>query len=168
VNPSTSQPASGPPPHLRADPAVAGDRADRAAANVSEAVRAFRLKITRGLPLASVRRAVRTVLTEWGVSEGTDDALLVATELVQNVTQHTAGPGELRLALPQGVILIEVSDTDVQPPVQRAYDPHRLGGRGLVIVAAVARRWGYRPTSDAKRPGKVVWAEIAPTTVTGV
>jgi hypothetical protein len=158
VSSSASPPGSESAPHLPGDPAVA---ADRTAANVGEAVRAFRLKIARGIPLASVRRAVRAVLTEWDLSASTDDVLLVTTELVQNVTQHTAGAGELRLALPPGGILIEVSDSNVQPPVQRAYDPHRFGGRGLVIVAAVARRWGYRSMPDPARPGKVVWAEIA-------
>ncbi|MFK0099789.1 hypothetical protein [Streptomyces sp. NPDC091040] len=34
-----------------------------------------------------------------------------------------------------------------------------MGGRGICIVAAMSRAWGYYPARSA--PGKVVWAEIA-------
>jgi len=60
--------------------------------------------------------------------------------------QHTAGGGELRLTLQHNTILIEVADTDPQPPTLRTHDPRSLGGRGLIIVAAIARRWGHQPT----------------------
>jgi len=85
-----------------------------------------------------------------------DDAALVITELVQNVTLHTASACELRLTLQGDVILIEVTDSNPQPPVQRPQDVWTPGGRG-----AVAYRWSHRPTAHADQPGKVVWAELA-------
>jgi hypothetical protein len=130
-------------------------------AGVGEAVREFRMKIPHGVSAASVRQAVKSVLVAWDVSDHSDVVLLVTTELVQNVTQHTVDGGEFRLALHPGMVLVEVRDGNVQPPVQGAPDPRDLGGRGLMIVAAVARRWGYRPMSDGGCPGKVVWAELA-------
>ncbi|MFD7838328.1 ATP-binding protein [Streptomyces sp. NPDC059761] len=33
------------------------------------------------------------------------------------------------------------------------------GGRGLLLVASLAERWGVGP----RRPGKVVWCELAVT-----
>ena len=121
----------------------------------------FQLKIAHGAPAAAARRAVARVLATWELSVYAQDALLVMTELVYNVTRHTVSACELNLALHRAVILIEVTDSSPQPPVQRAQDPRRAGGRGLLIVAAVAHRWGYRPLLHTDPPGKVVWAELA-------
>jgi hypothetical protein len=76
------------------------------------------------------------------------------------IPARSSGGGELRLALQHNTILIEVADTDPQPPVLCAHDPRGLGGRGIIIVASVARRWGHRPTSWAGHTGKIVWAEL--------
>ena len=120
----------------------------------------FRLSIAPGAPAAQARPPARAALYAWGVTHHADDILLVTSELIDNVTQHTAGGGELRLTLQHNTILIEVEDTDPQPPAPRAHVPRSLGGRGLIIVAAIARRWGHRPTSWAGHTGKVVWAEL--------
>jgi anti-sigma regulatory factor (Ser/Thr protein kinase) len=121
----------------------------------------FRLEIAHGVPAADARRAAAGVLQAWGLSRHADDAALVITEMVQNVTVHTASACELRLTAHGDVILIEVTDNSPRPPVQRARDLRSPGGRGLHIIAAVARRWGHRPTAHTDRPGKVVWAELA-------
>jgi hypothetical protein len=121
----------------------------------------IRLEFPHGFPAAPARRAAAAALRAWNMSHRADDVLLVTTELVQNVSLHTTGGGELHVALRPNGILIEVADTSPQPPVLRAHDPRGLGGRGLLILAAVARRWGCRPVSWAGHRGKVVWAEIA-------
>jgi hypothetical protein len=64
------------------------------------------------------------------------------------------------------VVRIEVSDTRAErtpprPKALRAADPEDNGGRGLVIVAGPASRWGWHVRSDG--PGRTVWAECAAT-----
>jgi hypothetical protein len=53
------------------------------------------------------------------------------------------------------VLIIDVWDTDPVPPSTTPPDRH------LSVVDALARRWGSYP---APRGGKVVWAEVGPTT----
>ena len=120
----------------------------------------FRLELTHGVATAAVRRAVRQVFQAWRLSHPADDALLVITELVQNLSRHTAGDGELRVALRDDTLLIEVADTDSRLPRLREQHSRRLDGRGLIIVAGIARRWGCRPASWGAQHGKVVWAEL--------
>jgi hypothetical protein len=121
----------------------------------------IRLPFPHGFPTALARRAAAGALQAWRLSHRADDVLLVTTELVQNVTRHTTSGGELLVALRADGILIEVADTSPQPPVLRIRDPRGVGGRGLLILAAVTRRWGCRPVSWSGHHGKIVWAEIA-------
>ena len=121
----------------------------------------IRLPIGHDTPAAAARRACERALADWKVSGSSDDVLLVTTELVQNVTEHTDDGGELHLALHDDVILIEVTDTNPQPPRVQDPDTGRPGGRGLLLIAATARRWGTEPVAWAGRTGKVVWAELA-------
>jgi len=100
------------------------------------------------------------VLGAWGVGQHADDVTLVATELLQNAVEHTMAGCALRLRLRPDAIVVEVADTDPAPPVPRGHDPYRLDGRGLVIVAAIARHWGWRSGSFDGRSGKVVWAML--------
>lgn len=107
---------------------------------------------------ALARDFVRRVCDEWGVADLTDDALLVATEFVENVVRHTDSAPRLRLELRRGTLRVAVTDDDhAHPAVVR----ERLGavepGLGLRMVARVAKVWGCSRTwSD----GKVVWAVL--------
>jgi two-component sensor histidine kinase len=124
-------------------------------------VHELRLPLSSRTSAASARRAAEEALRIWDLAHCTDDVLLVVTELVANVIQHADGNGDLLLAVRSDVILIEVADTDPRPPAPVDLDVRRVNGRGLLLVAAVARRWGSRPESWRGHPGKVVWAEIA-------
>jgi two-component sensor histidine kinase len=124
-------------------------------------VHELRLPLSSGTSAASARRAAAEALRIWDLMHCTDDVLLVVTELVANVIQHTDGDGDLLLAVRADVILIEVTDTNPRPPIPVDLDVRRVDGRGLLLVAAVARRWGSRPESWRGHAGKVVWAEIA-------
>lgn len=121
----------------------------------------FQLTLARDTLASTARRVCRHALDDWGLAERADDVLLVATELVCNVARHTDDGGHLRLSLHNDAILIEVTDTNPRPPRPQAVDPARLGGRGLLLVTAVAHRWGTRPATWAGRRGKTVWAELA-------
>jgi pimeloyl-ACP methyl ester carboxylesterase len=120
-----------------------------------------RMTLEHTTPAARARRLAEQALHDWKLTDRTDDVLLVTTELVQNVTQHTDDGGELRLRLQEDAVVIEVIDTDPEPPRVKSTAPSAPGGRGMLLVAAAARRWGSRPVAWAGRTGKMVWAEIA-------
>jgi hypothetical protein len=132
----------------------------RMAAGVHQDMTDIRLPIVHGASAAPARRAAEVALRAWKALNRVDDVLLVITELVQNVTQHTDNGGELHLALLPRLILVEVADTDPLFPTQRRHDLLDIGGRGLMLVAATARTWGCRRTSCAGVAGKVVWARL--------
>ncbi|MFD3664375.1 ATP-binding protein [Streptomyces sp. NPDC058659] len=135
----------------------------------------FALRFTstaRGARLA--RRLVAVRLDEWGVPYGTgvhETVVLVAAELAANAVRHGHVPGrDFHLLLrvtdgPPTVARIEVTDTRaerVPPRPGRLPDPGPEladGGRGLLLVDALADRWGWCPRLRA--PGKTVWAECA-------
>lgn len=118
----------------------------------------------RGARLA--RRLAQAQLDIWGIPYGcalSDDVGLVVGELAANAVLHGRLPGrdfELRLEHAAGNVRVMVSDTrrDREPPASPApVDPWSAeGGRGLLVVAAVAREWGV----VARGPGKTVWAEL--------
>jgi anti-sigma regulatory factor (Ser/Thr protein kinase) len=121
----------------------------------------IRVPLERDTPSSSARRIVERALRRWGVTdEVEEDALLVTTELVQNVRKHTDDGGELRMTLRDDAILIEVADTNPAPPRVQHPEPHRVGGRGMMLIASLTRQWGTRPAVWAGRTGKIVWAEI--------
>jgi anti-sigma regulatory factor (Ser/Thr protein kinase) len=89
-----------------------------------------------------------------------DDAMLVASELVTNALRHGRPPIVLSVAhLPEGV-RIAVGDEGKDRPAPAVNTPtiDRPTGRGLLIVAATAQRWGITAHDDG--PGKTVWADL--------
>ncbi|WFF04622.1 ATP-binding protein [Micromonospora sp. WMMD1076] len=118
-----------------------------------------RMHFDDGADSALVRQAAREVLAGWEAAHVADDALTVITELIHNVIKHTDTGGRLDLTRQADAILIEVFDGSTQPPRRFEPDSHRIGGRGLLIVDAMARDWGTQAIPHG-RPGKVVWAEI--------
>lgn len=111
---------------------------------------------------SAIRRRARHVLGDWQTPELVDDSLLVITELVENVVQHTTGGGELALRHHGDAVRVEVTDTSQDMPRVLGPDPRRVGGRGLLLVAAMTQVWGVEPRAD----GKLVWADVPVTTST--
>ncbi|MEV0573909.1 ATP-binding protein [Streptomyces sp. NPDC050392] len=116
------------------------------------------------------RRLAVWKLDVWGIPYGTplsDSVALLVAELASNAVLHGRVPGrdfELRLsyAYTTGVVRVEVSDTHEARPDLTSVSPPDAeadGGRGLLIVEAIAARWGVK---DRVGPGKTVWAETAP------
>ncbi|MFF5841046.1 ATP-binding protein [Streptomyces massasporeus] len=118
----------------------------------------------RGARLARLLTAHQ--LTEWDHPYGTeahDAVVLVVAELAANSVLHGRVPGRdfaLFLACDdeRGVIRIEVSDTHPAQPVRTVPALDDGHGRGLLLVDALAARWGV---TDRVGPGKTVWAECA-------
>lgn len=82
------------------------------------------------------------------------DVMLVASELVSNVVNHTDDGGSLD-AWNSDPFRLEVSDHEHSMPATSNPKGER-GGWGLAIVAVLARRWGVVVTAQ----GKTVWLEF--------
>jgi hypothetical protein len=102
------------------------------------------------------REFVRQLCCRWGIVSMIEDASAVATELIENVVQHTESPAELRLELRKGILSVAVSDRDPRPAILREAASELMPSAGLAIVARVARVWGCTPTAT----GKIVWAVL--------
>jgi anti-sigma regulatory factor (Ser/Thr protein kinase) len=107
---------------------------------------------------AAARRFVVDALRRWSCDEDvTDDASIVATELVSNAVEHTGDARELRLVRTGGSVVIVVADASPEAPQLRTQDdPLAPRGRGLLLVQRLTARWGVRGTAS----GKVIWAEL--------
>jgi anti-sigma regulatory factor (Ser/Thr protein kinase)/anti-anti-sigma regulatory factor len=104
------------------------------------------------------RQLVRDVCARWHVRDLSDDATLLASELVTNAIRHAQSAPHLRVALRPRELVVAVSDSDPTPPRMGRNDPEAPGGRGLRLVDTVASAWGVErnPTE-----GKTVWCALA-------
>ncbi|MEU3273513.1 ATP-binding protein [Saccharomonospora sp. NPDC006951] len=102
------------------------------------------------------RRAVDEVI-EHPDPEWRECVLLLVTELVTNAIVHTASPTSLEVRRGGNTVRIEVTDNERTTPFVRAPRPDQPGGRGMLLVSALADEWGVEQT----REGKVVWAELS-------
>ena len=92
-----------------------------------------------------------------------DPARQIVAELAANAATHGRVPGRdfrLSLYVIANTLRIEVTDTSGdRPPCPRQTLPEAdcESGRGLLLVEALADRWGWMPEM---RPRKTVWAEV--------
>ncbi|MDX3097733.1 ATP-binding protein [Streptomyces sp. ME19-03-3] len=121
--------------------------------------------------LSSTRRGARLArllaveaLATWGYARDSELALAAAqvvAELAANAVTHGRVPGrdvEVRLALDDRVLRIAVSDArGERPPQAGRAAADSDSGRGLLLVATLASRWGTDPRPHV---GKTVWAEL--------
>jgi anti-sigma regulatory factor (Ser/Thr protein kinase) len=89
-----------------------------------------------------------------------DVARLLTSELVTNAVRHGDAPVWLGVRCDAEVLRVEVGDSSPVLPDAPAGPPEPAadGGRGLLIVAELAKDWGATPAAD--RPGKTVWFEL--------
>jgi anti-anti-sigma regulatory factor len=110
-------------------------------------------------PVVGAARRSRELVTEacarWDLADLIGPACIVVTEMVNNVVAHARTAMTVRLALRAGSLTVAVRDHS--PGVPRftgAPATTSYGGRGLLLIDSVARRWGNLLLGD----GKVVWA----------
>ncbi|MFD0150277.1 SpoIIE family protein phosphatase [Streptomyces sp. NPDC127132] len=106
-----------------------------------------------GRSVAAARAFVRDTLQGWGHSELVDDAVVLTSELVTNAVIHAGTSAEVLCLRAEDSIRVEVADRypEREIPVQSGRtlgSPDRENGRGLLLCAALAHRWGvdYSPT----------------------
>ena len=104
------------------------------------------------------RGPVRRVCRRWGIDEDAREAAeIVVTELVTNAVEHASSASVVEVWRRDRSLRLMVRDFDpAELPAAHLPDPTALRGRGLAMVAAVARSWGVEPHRD----GKTVWAQM--------
>lgn len=155
-----------PVPQVAAQLAAGGYGRIGVFATVAEAMTAASARRPRSidevlLPVAGATGRARELVAEacalWDVPRVADTAALVASELVGNAVDHAGTMVSLRLTRTRRYLIIAVRDGSTTPPRLRAGAPADVGtGRGLLLVDAVARRWGSLIGDE----GKVVWASL--------
>jgi anti-sigma regulatory factor (Ser/Thr protein kinase) len=110
-----------------------------------------------GSSVSQARSLVRERLSGSGLrQELRDDAVLVISELFTNAVVHTGSVEVVcRLRVAEDSVYLAVVDQglDLVGPHVRA--PDTEGGRGLLLVSALAEEWGV---DDEHGAGRVVWA----------
>lgn len=123
----------------------------------------FRLSRRR----SSVRRAravLYAVLGTWGAGQDVlETGELVLSELVTNALRVRVPRDRLvgvriEWLVEDDLLSLEVSDAGEGKPEVRAPGEDETGGRGLLLVEALAHRWGFE--QRACGIGKTVWAEL--------
>jgi anti-sigma regulatory factor (Ser/Thr protein kinase) len=114
--------------------------------------------------VAAARKFVRETLQSWletrpGPADAglVDDAVLLTSELVTNAVVHAGTDIDLTLRLILPFLHIAVRDRGPgRPRITGPIDESAESGRGLMLVDAVAERWGtFYPET-----GKIVWGRV--------
>ncbi|MER7827863.1 ATP-binding protein [Streptomyces sp. NPDC054945] len=118
--------------------------------------------------VATARRYVAEVLSEWGLPDDADTAdsvRLIVSELATNAVQHTFGRSptftvDVRLER-QEWLRVGVTDSHPRWPKRLPAAVQQDNGRGMVIIRWLAAEAGGRlsvtPTEDG---GKTVWIAL--------
>ncbi|HEV7653996.1 MAG TPA: ATP-binding protein [Mycobacteriales bacterium] len=129
----------------------------------------LRLVTVRHTPASAgeVRRQLSADLADAGLPPAViADATLVISELVGNAVRYAEPlPGgllEVSWTVEDECVRLRVSDGG-GPSVPARHDagPEDVRGRGLAIVAALARDWGVEQSSNGGGPASTVWVELA-------
>jgi anti-sigma regulatory factor (Ser/Thr protein kinase) len=109
--------------------------------------------------VAEARRFLRKTLNRWGVDEEiADTAVLCLSELVTNAVIHSHAGCSVRVSLEDGLLTTTVRDrgTADAASITALEEPLQVHGRGLLVVEALASRWGY----ELDAAGTTVWFEL--------
>jgi anti-sigma regulatory factor (Ser/Thr protein kinase) len=104
------------------------------------------------------RQTLRQLFAAARIDRDTSEtAVLLANELVTNAVEHGHGAAYLEATVEAGAIRLEVTDSStVEPRPNTAVDDLDERGRGLMLIDALASRWGVRARPD----GKTIWCEL--------
>ncbi len=132
------------------------------------------------------RLHAKSLAWEWGLAELAETVELVVSELTTNGVKAAAAQEDpdgvrgvpyvwVRLTPGKRQVLVEVWDSNPEPPLRADPDLTAESGRGLLLVEALCATWGYYhviedaadgsdgPDGERQPTGKVVWALVAAT-----
>jgi len=152
------------PPPCQADCGPDGTSGDPGAARFPSSSEGALSRVLTVPPVPRAVRAsrqwVRETMTRWRLTDATDVAESLASELVTNAIRHAQDGTSVVVLLmyAAGTLRLEVRDRDpLNLPLVRNAGPLDTTGRGLLLVEALADHWGVRVTDT----GKSVWCELA-------
>jgi anti-sigma regulatory factor (Ser/Thr protein kinase) len=100
--------------------------------------------------------ANEAVTTLGGCADAAERAQLLVSELATNVVVHASTPMRVSVCRPDDYLRVEVRDDEPRHPDDVGNDLLAPGGRGLLLVDAIARAWGV----NGNDRGKTVWFEL--------
>lgn len=106
--------------------------------------------------VTAARDFVRHRLADWAVEDGDGLVALVVTELATNSVVHAGTVFSVRVEVAPSRVRVEVADGAPGSPTRAVEDPLATGGRGLLLVEALATSWG----TERRGRGKLVWCEL--------
>ncbi|CAM5574678.1 ATP-binding protein [Streptomyces hirsutus] len=112
----------------------------------------------RSLPMGGEVKAARDWAREhlnalgWTrtAPETADAVLLTVSELVTNAHKHAHSNAQLTLSRDDNCLHISVHDTSAELPARRSPGLEGTGGRGMLLVDALADEWESRPCPHGK------------------
>ncbi|MDQ8707230.1 ATP-binding protein [Streptomyces sp. LHD-70] len=108
--------------------------------------------------VGQARSFTSEALANWGLPDCAEDVRLCVSELATNALVHGTAPGHgflVKLDADEEVVRLEVHDSRRQHPEARQAASTDTSGRGLILVDALADRWGVE---DRTPFGKIVWS----------
>ena len=106
--------------------------------------------------MRAARRFVEESLRATRISELTDLATLLTSELVTNAFVHASSCVELEIQANDKGLRVEVVDWGEGTPAVQPIDLTTVGGRGMALVSTMANDWGVANGDGSK----VVWFEL--------
>ena len=137
-------------------PAGTGSAEDASTALRSAGHACSRVYLPTPESVPAARHFVVDVLRSWGHDALAADAALIVSELATNALSHADSPFRTVVDRRRGGLRIGVEDASEVPIERRDAESDDIDGRGVHIVEALSRRWGYSPVPG----GKIVWAEL--------
>lgn len=109
--------------------------------------------------MSAARRFAAQAVSELGGTPGaTSEVQLLVSELATNAVVHAGTP--MRLSVLRGTdgLRVEVRDDDPHVPASPTHmpGPTETGGRGILLVDALADQWGV----NCSEKGKTIWFEL--------
>ncbi|MFJ1598338.1 SpoIIE family protein phosphatase [Streptomyces sp. NPDC088261] len=115
-----------------------------------------------GRSVAIARAFVRDTLQGWGYTDVVDDAVVLTSELVTNAVVHAGTSADVLCLRTEDGVRVEVADRYPEREVPIQGTGHAFAstdsenGRGLLLCAALASRWGVEYTPTYKQ----VWFQL--------
>jgi anti-sigma regulatory factor (Ser/Thr protein kinase) len=96
------------------------------------------------------RRFVEATLAAWDLDDLNDVACLLTSELASNAIRHAGTAFWITMDFDQSELRVEVADLAPLLPVLGKVRNDLRSGRGLLIVEALASRWGIVIRDEVK------------------